>query len=51
MRGSEYPLEPCWCRWPKPGPLYWDFRCLKCGGEIQQRSIVGAIRHKLFGGG
>jgi hypothetical protein len=25
----------CACRFPRPGPLYWDWRCMKCDGEIR----------------
>lgn len=24
----------CACVRPKPGPMYWCWRCLKCDGEI-----------------
>jgi hypothetical protein len=28
-------MHDCDCRFPKPGPLYWNFRCLKCSGVIR----------------
>lgn len=37
---SSYPVtrsdhtEPCLCRTPRRGPLYWDWRCTICSGYI-----------------
>ena len=28
------PGHYCICKRPAPGPLYWNFRCLRCSGTI-----------------
>jgi hypothetical protein len=54
-RGEPFPLhalddEPeCECRWPEPGPIYWDWRCVLCGHQIPTLGPLEWIRRRILG--
>lgn len=44
-KGSEMAEEPDRWHAPAPGPLYWDFKCLRCDGLV--RDHPGFIRRLI----